>query len=69
MTTTKKVILISSLVAVAGTATWFFWLRKRGGVSAEDRAKLQALTIQENPNPPSEEDYIVTHPLTSSEVK
>lgn len=43
---TKKVIIISTLITVvAGTALWFFWFRKIGGLSPEDRDNLKGIQI------------------------
>ncbi len=67
MTTTKKIILISAGTLIAGFSTWFFWLRKRNGVTDEDRQRLMTVPIEIDSNPP--EEYEVTRPLTSSTVK
>lgn len=45
MTTTKKVVLISTGVLVASGLTWFFFLRKINAITPQEKADLRATMI------------------------
>ena len=45
MTTTKKVIIISSITAVLGGLTWFFLLRKSNAITPDEKAQLRTTSI------------------------
>lgn len=49
MSTKAKIIIITSVSIICGTAFYFLFWRKRKGVSAEDAQELRKYKVEEQP--------------------